>query len=501
MINNTDIFTRLDWLTNRVNRILGALQNGGGGGGGSQTIDQVLATGSTATNKSLLMNDTLGIVPSSIGIGSTFGSLGGVLAGIKLEGPNGNFINTTNTSYFNRLVIDFTEQNTIDGSGIRGFYGRSQFGLTSLTTSDYFFAGFQNGYGSTLGWTLANNAGNQIQANASNIYIVNNDPSYSGENTSILISAVGANDPKISVKGTDSAYTNTEITNNLFFQTLNGGDAYTYLTAGNLSLTNDISGNVIDYGANSIFVTNANVPGSYSEIVITDSTLSFNHNVTGGTAQSYLSIDTANQNYNFGDAGLSHGLFINSGSNTYFLGDMGSGNKGLSIDLNSGDYNLGDSNGCHLNIKIYENNHANDYMTSSFSGGVGGESGLGLFNNIGHYQLGDFGGTAQPNTDNVYLDVSSSKSDSSIKTYYNGFNTGLLLDFNAGRYVINIANLGSGDAWFGVKTVSGIGGYQVPCLDMTYSILGSPAAAVPTQFSWVRVEVQGTRFWIPLYSD
>jgi hypothetical protein len=59
MINNTDIFTRLDWLTNKVNRILGALQNGGGGG--SQNINQVLATGATATDKTLLFNDTSGI--------------------------------------------------------------------------------------------------------------------------------------------------------------------------------------------------------------------------------------------------------------------------------------------------------------------------------------------------------------------------------------------------------------------------------------------------------
>ena len=60
MINNTDIFTRLDWLTNKVNRILGALQNGGGGGS-AQNINQVLATGATATNKTLLFNDTAGL--------------------------------------------------------------------------------------------------------------------------------------------------------------------------------------------------------------------------------------------------------------------------------------------------------------------------------------------------------------------------------------------------------------------------------------------------------
>jgi len=124
MINNTDIFTRLDWLTNKVNRILGALQNGGGGG--SQTLDQVLATGNTATNKSLLMNNStigfsLNSTPTML-IGNTSGYAGGI--GFTITNDTGNSVSCDPTQYVintsgvsNNITVDsITVNSTYPGS-------------------------------------------------------------------------------------------------------------------------------------------------------------------------------------------------------------------------------------------------------------------------------------------------------------------------------------------------------------------------------------------------
>jgi hypothetical protein len=58
---STDIFGQLAWLVKQVKLLVfrvTRLENGGGGGGGSQNLDQVLATGNTATNKTLKIVDT-----------------------------------------------------------------------------------------------------------------------------------------------------------------------------------------------------------------------------------------------------------------------------------------------------------------------------------------------------------------------------------------------------------------------------------------------------------
>lgn len=111
---STDIFGQLKWLVKQVKLLVFRVTRleQGGGGGGSQTIDQVLATGSTATNKSLLMNDTLGVFPSSIGIGSTFGNSGGEISGIKLQGPNGNFYDILNINS-STIKIDNTDSGDV----------------------------------------------------------------------------------------------------------------------------------------------------------------------------------------------------------------------------------------------------------------------------------------------------------------------------------------------------------------------------------------------------
>lgn len=348
MINNTDIFTRLDWLTNKVNRILGALQNGGGGG--AQNINQVLATGATATNKTLLFNNTIG----------------------------------------NNRTLQISE--------------------TSLLFLDP-------------------------------------DDSYSSQLSASAFQLKGA---------------------------------YTLL-----------------FNADQGSITTSGTAGSVTLKIYPD-LFEVSHTI-GGSTETGLSLNFDTNVFGFGDTNSLAGLFINAASNYYQLGNFDTSIKGLDMNIGPtiGDYFLGNQDGAFFRVHDAD---TGSYIVTSFPGG--GESGLGLFNNTGHYKLGDFAGTAQPDTYNVYLDVSSSKADSSIKTYINNLNSGLLLDFNAGRYIFNMPNLASsGDAWFGVKAVVGTGGVEVPCLDMTYSILGSPATAIPSQFSWIRVDVQGIRFWIPLYSD
>jgi hypothetical protein len=449
MINNTDIFTRLDWLTNKVNRILGALQNGGGGGGGSQTLDQVLATGNTATNKYLKLIDSQGTAELH----------GNVLS---FKTPTNNPLPASSFSYQQSAINTGTTLIAL-GAGAGAVNQYDGIGITN-TIND-----------------------SRIELSCANL-------------------------PTINLNSASSVYTNTSITNQSINQIVNGGDFITNLIAGQLEVIDDSSGNTSYYTPNYTSIVNRDFPTNFinykstgiytgwgsstSEFQVFPTSLHYFTNVSGGATQEWLTIDVTNQLYNFGDTSLSHGLFINGATGNYFLGDISGSPKGLSIDLTYNNYYIGNQDGTNFRV--------NDVNISSFivtSFATGGEGGLGLFNNIGRYFLGDWNGIAQPDTYNVYLDVSSSKADSSIRTYMNGLNMGLDFDFNAGRYVINMPNLGSGDAWFGVKVVNIPGGVQGPAIDMTYNILGSPQAFIPTQYSWVRVEVQGTRYWIPLYSD
>lgn len=339
MINNTDIFTRLDWLTNKVNRILGALQNGGGGGG-AQNINQVLATGSTATNKTLLFNDTAGL-------GTT-----GQLSSTQLR-----FINT-----------DDAVSSTITAGGIN------------------------------------------------------------------------------------------------------------LLSGNNLEITADIG--IVLQGAGGLGSLFLNIEPNLFEVT----------RVLGGSTEVGLSANFNSNVFGFGDTNSSAGLFISASTDHYQLGNFVSGIKGINLNVGTGEYYFGSNGGCFLHIVNADADIG--YIVTGFKPGT--ESGLGLFNNTGHYKLGDFGATAQPDTYGVYLDVSSSKSDSSIKSYHEGSNKGLYIDHNASIYGFRNEANQNGYFGLGASTLTGF-----PSLAMAN---GMTVGGTFTLHSFIPINIAGTMFYIPIHN-
>jgi hypothetical protein len=342
MINNTDIFTRLDWLTNKVNRILGALQNGGGGGGGSQNINQVLATGATATDKVLTFNNTTG----------------------------------------NNRTLVLSDQSLVLGNPDESYNTTINAGALSITGA----------------YTIVVDPDHGITLQSSQPTMIIMEP-------------------------------------------------------GSFRFTNIIGNYPYDVG---------------------------------------LSLDFNNNQYALGDISNSACLFIDAANDDYKLGNFSSEAKGLDINIGPSlsEYFLGNQDGVYFHINDAD---TGSFIVTSFPGG--GESGLGLFNNTGEYILGDFGGTAKPNTYNVYLSVNSAKNNSSIITYYEGFNKGLYIDHQAGIYGFRNENSINGDAYFGLgsSTLTGF-----PSLAMSVGI--ALAGGSFTFNSYIPINRSGTMYYIPVYT-
>lgn len=249
--------------------------------------------------------------------------------------------------------------------------------------------------------------------------------------------------------------------------------------------------------------------GAYRGIISTDNGLSITGILPAGGASSKLSVyptslmyqdtsvvpgnialalDLVNNIYTLGDTSNLSCLYIDATNNSFRLGDFNTDIKGLDMNIGPtvGQYFLGNQNGTYFNV--YDNGKDSFIVTSFLNGG---ESGLGLFNYLGQYLLGDFGGTAQPNTYNVYLDVISNKTNASIKSYYNGKNNGLYIDYINGIY--GFRNEQNNDIHFGIN----INTPSAPALDISNEFMAGGTFATPA--GNLRVLINGTPFYIELW--
>jgi len=163
---STDIFGQLAWLVNQVKLLVFRVTRiEQGGGGGAQNIDQVLTTGNTATNKTLI-NTVLSsgvIYTSSLSPYSLY-----------IEETTGGFTNYTT-------------------------YGRSQIVYNDNTTSASLAIGRTEGYSAGLGFTITNGAGGSISCDPTQYVITSStainkitsdsinvvNPSNSGDNLTL----------------------------------------------------------------------------------------------------------------------------------------------------------------------------------------------------------------------------------------------------------------------------------------------------------------------------
>lgn len=242
-------------------------------------------------------------------------------------------------------------------------------------------------------------------------------------------------------------------TDDAFTSTI-GADGISFESGNALQITADIG--IILQGAGGLGSLFLNIEPNLFEVT----------RVLGGSIETGLSLDFDTNVFNFGDIENSAGLLMNVSTGEYFLGNQ----DGTYFRVNDAD--------------------TGSFIVTAFPNG--GESGLGLFNNLGHYLLGDFGETAQPDSYNVYLDVSSNKTNASIKSYYQGTNQGLYIDHNADIY--GFRNEQNNNAYFGIG-LSSLTGF--PSLVMSNGIALSAATALSGSF--IPINISGIMYYIPLY--
>jgi hypothetical protein len=191
---STDIFGQLKWLIKQVKLLVFRVTRleHGGGGGGSQTLDQVLATGNTATDKTLKIVDTtqgtaelhgnylkitspafpqfnttyayqqIGINTDSgtyIGIGTGSGP-SGIVSGMSIISSNGN-----NTSYDGEhVIVTDTSSNQTQLT--------STFLTFIKTGTPTMLIGNTSGYAGGIGFTITNDTGNSVSCDPTQ-YVIN----------------------------------------------------------------------------------------------------------------------------------------------------------------------------------------------------------------------------------------------------------------------------------------------------------------------------------------
>lgn len=124
------------------------------------------------------------------------------------------------------------------------------------------------------------------------------------------------------------------------------------------------------------------------------------------------------------------------------------------------------------------------------------KGGLDLNFGTGHYRIGDWADVTLPNTYNVYLDISSRKNESSIKSYYQGSNKGLYINHQSGPYGQNIYGFNDEqyNSYFGM-TFSGSNEFA-----LTFSNNFVQGGLFTTAAGNLRILVNGTPYYIELWN-
>jgi hypothetical protein len=187
-----------------------------------------------------------------------------------------------------------------------------------------------------------------------------------------------------------------------------------------------------------------------------------------------LFIDTNNQTYQLGFAASNLELSINAASQLFKLGNTSTG-AGLSIDITNTAYTLGTaSNGLVINT------------TGTYTLG-NGTKGLSLNSTTNLYKLGDY-------TANTLIEIATATGN--VKTKVAGLTTGLFLDVATGDFVLGTdMETPANASYFGAR---GTGG-ATPSIVMTDDFIDGTAPTVnPAELVRVTIPGIGPR-WVQLY--
>jgi len=203
-----------------------------------------------------------------------------------------------------------------------------------------------------------------------------------------------------------------------------------------------------------------------------------------------LFIDTNNQTYQLGFAGSNLELNINAASQIFKLGNSSAG-TGLYIDLVNNTYYLG--NGLKA---LVVNTTSNTYTLGTNIEGLYINTSTDVFK-LGNY-VSNTGLIISSNIANLGTLTTGLEVDSTtgnVKTKVAGLTTGIFLDVAGNEFVFGTdVETPANASYFGAR---GTGG-ATPSIVMTQDFVDTPAPPAPAEFIRVRVDGLGDR-WIQLY--